>query len=91
MPLVAAARLAGSVRALAGLHRLSLREPTNQLGIQITQRPEDHVVADAMRSHPLGTTDPLITDLMIRDEADAEVIAPNRDAAEVVLADEING
>jgi hypothetical protein len=47
-------------------------------------------MADAMRSNLLGTQDPLVTDLVIRDETYTEVLAPHRYSCEVVLADEID-
>ena len=48
------------------------------------------MVADAMRSDPLCARDPSVTDLVIRNETDAEVVAPNCDSSEMVLADKVD-
>ncbi|MBI4470698.1 MAG: hypothetical protein HY650_15395 [Acidobacteria bacterium] len=82
--------LAGFIRRHAGLHRLSLSEPAKQLDIQIVQRADKHVVADSMGADSLGTRDPSITDLMVQDETDAEVLPTHCDSDEVVVADQVD-
>jgi hypothetical protein len=47
-------------------------------------------MADAMRSNPLGTRDPFVTNLVISDETNAQVVPPHCDSSEVVLADEVD-
>lgn len=47
-------------------------------------------MADAMRSDTLGPRDPSVTDLVIRDKADAKIVAPHSDSAEVVMADKVD-
>jgi hypothetical protein len=48
-------------------------------------------VKDTTRPDPLGTGDPLVTDLAIQNEPNAEITTPHRDSTEVVLAHEIDG
>ena len=47
-------------------------------------------MAYAVRSHSLSTRDPTIVDLVIGDEPNTERAAADRDAAEMVPADEID-
>ena len=82
---------AGLLPAWTGLHRLSLSEPAQELGIEVTQRAEVDMVTNTMEPDTLGTRDPFVMDLAIRDKTDPEVFTTDSDSSEVKFAHQVDG
>ncbi len=81
---------AGSATRHTRLHRLRLREPAQELVIEVLDGVNRDMMTHAVRSDLLDSRYALRADLMISDEAHAKMVPPHRHAPKVVSADQVD-
>ena len=70
---------------------MGLREPAEELGIEVADGANLYMVTHTMGSYTLGTNDPFRMNLMIGDKTDAKVLATYGDSPEMMVAHQVDG